>query len=112
LEDESSTEEEDDVRGSNENWMSRSPLVWLNDKVTPVANEGYFLTLMRRHRNLLCCLAFNGAILFHVIEQAIPPFKPDFYNVLNNLVSMCFFVLMSLFIHCKMDLERRSYSEG
>lgn len=92
--------------------MSRSTLVWLNDKVTSVANEGFFLIMMRRHRNLLCCIAFNGAILFHVIEQVIRPFKPDFYLVLNNLISMCFFVLMSLFIHCKMDLERNRYSEG
>lgn len=94
--------------------MSFSSLVWLNDKVTPVANEGYLLSRMRRHRNLICCLAFNGAVLFHIIEQVISPpsDKPDLYRVLNNLVCMCFFVMMSVFIHCKMYLERRRYSEG
>jgi hypothetical protein len=63
---------------------------------------------------MICCVAFNGAIAFHILEQVVAPpaDKPDLWRVLNNLICMCFFMLMSVLIHFKMKAEQNRYSEG
>ena len=69
--------------------------------------------MIRKYRNELCTLVTVGILTFHVLEIF---FKfptnnwPDIYRILNNLISLGFFSLFTLYVHCLMLQEMRKYA--
>lgn len=54
-----------------------------------------------------------GILAFHILDATfIVPTKkwPDIYPVLNNFISLGFFSLFTLYVHCLMLQEMRKYA--
>jgi hypothetical protein len=68
---------------------------------------------MGRNRNLIVTILINGLLAFQVMDRTVlpPPDKPDLWRVLNNLLSLLFFILMAVYVHFKMRDEAIKHSK-
>lgn len=100
---------------NTDGWRAYTPLVWMCDPVyeTGERKETRVGQLIRTYRNELGVLVTVGILAFHLLENIIQPPQryPDVFIVLNILISLGFFTLIVIFVHCMMFEEVQRYED-